>query len=164
MKWRKRFHQWKVKRFVYDFRVSRPPTVARPVVGCEFFQFQQHNRMNKIETIDVCWPISVSTDGNRCYYPHITRCDRWNRYDFSPTFLLLYSAFGSDRSVYGCCANLWDHRENDFASFSIGFFNHRSYHRNALAWAYAKTKLMCVRSVECEVECWQAATERTIKW
>lgn len=66
---------------------------------------------------------------------------------------LLVSA--SIRSAAGCCANLWDHRENDFASFSIGFFNHRSSINVFTRTRWNKAHM---------VKCWQAATGRTIKW
>lgn len=145
-----RCERWRVNHFVYDFRV-----------GWIFFSnFKPNNPQNKVETIDVCGgPISSSTDEIQCYYPHITRCEI-GRTDTFCFFLCIFSIFffsplRSNRSAAGCCANLWDHRENDFASFSIGFFNHRSSINVFTRTRWNKAHM---------VKCWQAATGRTIKW
>lgn len=62
-----------------------------------------------------------------------TSLDAIGKTDTIPLFCLFALSI---EVLYGCCANLWDHRENDFASFSKWFFNHRSYQHSQ-----AKTKL-----------------------
>lgn len=92
----------------------------------------RQNRQNKIETINGCWPV-CDTDRRQSLVSSFAHCSLRS---VDPIRALSRFPFFFARIPK--CANLWDHRENDFASFSMSFSNHRS--RRPQTRAPAKTK------------------------